>query len=86
MLVLGWNEFLAVLYNPLWLLAALVLFLFGKTVYEVGGFADAEAPAWDDFWMTSLKPGWDCPGPWQAVASQHALLSRWQGSAPVHPG
>ena len=34
MLVLGWNEFLAVLYNPLWLLAAVLIFLFGKTVYE----------------------------------------------------
>eukprot|EP00887_Chlorella_sp_A99_P002604 scaffold6.g2604.t1 len=34
MVVLGFNEFLAVLYNPLWLLLLLVLFLFGKTVYQ----------------------------------------------------
>ena len=28
--LLGWNEFLAVLYNPLWLFMGLVFFLFGK--------------------------------------------------------
>ena len=35
MVFLGFNEFVAVLYNPLWLLLALFLFLFGKTVYQV---------------------------------------------------
>ena len=30
--LLGWNEFLAVLYNPLWLLIGIVLFLFGKVL------------------------------------------------------
>ena len=28
--LLGWNEFLAVLYNPLWLFIGLIIFLFGK--------------------------------------------------------
>ena len=28
--LLGWNEFVAVLYNPLWLALGLILFLFGK--------------------------------------------------------
>jgi hypothetical protein len=37
MVVLGFNEFMAVLYNPLLLLALLLLFLFGRTVYQVGG-------------------------------------------------
>ena len=31
--VLGLNEFLAVLYNPVWLLLLIVVLLFGKTVY-----------------------------------------------------
>ena len=44
MLVLGWNEFLAVLYNPLWLLAALLVFLFGKTVYEARPSPRAQLP------------------------------------------
>lgn len=35
MLVLGFDEMLAVLYNPLWLILGLILFLFGKTVYQV---------------------------------------------------
>jgi hypothetical protein len=35
MLVLGFDEMLAVLYNPLWLILGLFLFLFGKTVYQV---------------------------------------------------
>ena len=30
MLVLGFDEFVAVLYNPLWLLLALILFLFAR--------------------------------------------------------
>jgi hypothetical protein len=34
MVVLGFNEFMAVLYNPLWLIFLLLLFLFGKTVYQ----------------------------------------------------
>ena len=34
MALLGFDEFVAVLYNPLWLLLALVVFLFGKTVYQ----------------------------------------------------
>lgn len=34
MVLLGFDEFVAVLYNPLWLLLALVVFLFGKTVYQ----------------------------------------------------
>ena len=28
--LLGWNEFLTVLYNPLWLFIGLIIFLFGK--------------------------------------------------------
>ena len=36
MLVLGANEFLAVLYNPLWLILGLLIFLFIKSVYQVG--------------------------------------------------
>ena len=32
--VLGMNEFLVILYNPLWLLLLILLFLFGKTVYQ----------------------------------------------------
>lgn len=39
--VLGFNEFLAVLYNPLWLLALLLLFLFGRTVYQVRARAES---------------------------------------------
>ena len=35
MLVLGADEFLAVLYNPLWLVLALLVFLFIKSVYQV---------------------------------------------------
>jgi hypothetical protein len=35
MLLLGFDEMIAVLYNPLWLILAVVLILFGKTVYEV---------------------------------------------------
>lgn len=34
MVLLGFDEFVAVLYNPLWLLLGLVIFLFGKTVYQ----------------------------------------------------
>mmetsp|Transcript_3599 Transcript_3599/g.10456 ORF Transcript_3599/g.10456 Transcript_3599/m.10456 type:complete len:858 (-) Transcript_3599:898-3471(-) len=34
MVVLGWNEFFAVLRNPLWLLLLVFTFLFGKTVYQ----------------------------------------------------
>ncbi len=34
MVVLGFNEFLALLYNPLYILLGLVLFLFGRTVYQ----------------------------------------------------
>ena len=30
--LLGWNEFIAVLYNPLWLFIGLVIFLFGKVL------------------------------------------------------
>ena len=30
--LLGWNEFLAVLYNPLWLFMGLIFFLFGKVL------------------------------------------------------
>ena len=33
MAILGANEFLAVLYNPLWLAALIILFLFARTVY-----------------------------------------------------
>ncbi|KAL4858391.1 Protein ROOT HAIR DEFECTIVE 3 [Chlorella vulgaris] len=33
MVVLGFNEFMAVLYNPLWLLFLLLAFLFARTVY-----------------------------------------------------
>ena len=33
MAILGANEFLAVLYNPLWLAALIMLFLFARTVY-----------------------------------------------------
>ena len=36
MVVLGFNEMMALLYNPLLLLLLLVLFLFGRTVYQVG--------------------------------------------------
>lgn len=32
---LGFNEMMAVLYNPLWLLLGILLILFGKTVYQV---------------------------------------------------
>lgn len=41
MVLLGFDEFIAVLYNPLWLLLGLVIFLFGKTVYQ----ASASAPS-----------------------------------------
>lgn len=34
MAVLGFDEFVAVLYNPLWLILLLLLFLFGRTVYQ----------------------------------------------------
>jgi hypothetical protein len=34
MMLLGFDEFVAVLYNPLWLLLGLVVFLFAKTVYQ----------------------------------------------------
>lgn len=34
MAILGLNEFLVVLYNPLWLLLLIIVFLFGKTVYQ----------------------------------------------------
>ncbi|MCJ1422125.1 Cell wall protein rhd3 [Sticta canariensis] len=34
LVVLGYNEFIAVLYNPLWLILLVVLCLFGKTVYD----------------------------------------------------
>ncbi|GAB4820674.1 hypothetical protein N2152v2_007720 [Parachlorella kessleri] len=34
MVVLGFNEFMAVLYNPLLLITLLLLFLFGRTVYQ----------------------------------------------------
>jgi hypothetical protein len=34
MVVLGFNEFMAVLYNPLWLLFLLLAFLFARTVYQ----------------------------------------------------
>lgn len=37
MVVLGFDEFVAVLYNPLWLVFLLLLFLFARTVYQVGG-------------------------------------------------
>ena len=39
MLVLGADEFLAVLYNPLWLVLGLLIFLFIKSVYQVGSAA-----------------------------------------------
>lgn len=39
MIVLGFNEFVAVVRNPLLLLSLLVLFLFGRTVYQVSGGA-----------------------------------------------
>ena len=32
--ILGLNEFLVVLYNPLWLLLLIMVFLYGKTVYQ----------------------------------------------------
>lgn len=35
MLLLGFNEMMAVLRNPLLLLVLLLLFLFGRTVYQV---------------------------------------------------
>ena len=34
MVLLGFNELVAVLYNPLWLLLGLIIFLFAKTVYQ----------------------------------------------------
>ena len=34
MVVLGYNEFISVLYNPLWLVTLIVICLFGKTVYD----------------------------------------------------
>ena len=34
MMLLGFNELVAVLYNPLWLLLGLIIFLFAKTVYQ----------------------------------------------------
>ncbi|KAL4442065.1 hypothetical protein ABPG77_011326 [Micractinium sp. CCAP 211/92] len=34
MVVLGFDEFVAVLYNPLWLVFLLLLFLFARTVYQ----------------------------------------------------
>ena len=37
MVVLGFNEFMAVLYNPFWLVFLLIAFLFARTVYQVGG-------------------------------------------------
>jgi hypothetical protein len=36
MIVLGFNEFMAVLYNPFWLVFLLIAFLFARTVYQVG--------------------------------------------------
>ena len=42
MVLLGFDEFVAVLYNPLWLLLGLVIFLFGKTVYQ----ASTSAPSY----------------------------------------
>ena len=36
---------MAVLYNPLWLLFLLLLFLFGRTVYQVGGWVGGRAAA-----------------------------------------
>lgn len=34
MVILGYNEFISVLYNPLWLIALVLICLFGKTVYD----------------------------------------------------
>jgi hypothetical protein len=34
---LGFNEMMAVLYNPLWLLVGVFGILFGRTVYQVRG-------------------------------------------------
>lgn len=34
MLFLGYNEFITVLYNPLWLVLLVLAGLFGKTVYD----------------------------------------------------
>ena len=40
--LLGWNEFVAVLYNPLWLLIGIVIFLFGKVRIprKIAGFGN----------------------------------------------
>jgi hypothetical protein len=38
MVLLGFDEFVAVLYNPLWLLLGLVVFLFAKTVYQASSW------------------------------------------------
>lgn len=35
MVVLGFNEFLALLYNPLYIVLGLAIFLFARTVYQV---------------------------------------------------
>ena len=34
MVVLGFNEFLALLYNPFYIVLGIALFLFGRTVYQ----------------------------------------------------
>ena len=72
MVVLGFNEFLAVLYNPFWLVLLLLLFLFGKTVYQVGrcwGFTRPE-------WAVGSCAGWDAVG---AVPAQHgAAVPAWE--------
>ena len=44
MVVLGFNEFLALLYNPLYILLGLVLFLFGRTVYQARALSRARRP------------------------------------------
>lgn len=46
MVILGFNEFMAVLYNPLWLLLLLLLFLFGRTVYQVRGGGVGGGSGW----------------------------------------
>ena len=38
-LILGFDEFLAVVYNPLWLLAGIAMLLFFKTVCATLGWA-----------------------------------------------
>lgn len=47
MVVLGFDEFVAVLYNPLWLVLLLLLFLFARTVYQVGA-AQGGGCCWGD--------------------------------------